>query len=92
MGQKTGAHILIGVSILGLILLIVGGIMYKVYHTSETHTDLKKAGLGLLISGGLLILCFIPGLIMLSHSKSSKTTKPVDTSADTSPDTPEDSN
>ena len=65
--MSAAKKILIIIGILGLCLLIAGGIMYGVYHKSETHTDLKKTGLGLLIGGLVLALCLIPGIIMHSH-------------------------
>ena len=71
--MSAAKKILIAVTILCLLLTLIGGILYGVYRHSTTHHEVGKAGLGLLIGGGVASLLSVIGLIVYSMQKKKST-------------------
>ena len=64
--MKTLTLILLVLTILSLLLLIGGVIVYELGHKSEKEHE-KKIGLGLIISGSVLTILFLIGTIAVHH-------------------------
>ncbi len=59
--MNTKTIIIIVLAILSLIMLLTGGVLFGVYRNSDEHPNYKKAGIGLLVTGGVFIL--ITGIV-----------------------------
>ena len=79
------SHVVVWIlAIVTLLILILGGVFFGVYHKSATHHELSKVGLGLLITGGVLLIVTVVVAVVTRHkSKSGSLMTPPST---TSPD------
>ena len=70
----SNSHVVVWIlAIVTLIILILGGVFFGVYHKSETHHELSKVGLGLLITGGVLLIVTIIVAVVSRHKSKSGT-------------------
>ena len=80
------SHVVVWIlAIVTLLILILGGVFFGVYHKSEKHHELSKVGLGLLITGGVLLIVTVVVAIVTRHKSKSGTllTPPSTPSIDT---------
>ena len=68
------SHVVVWIlAIVTLLILILGGVFFGVYHKSDTHKELSKVGLGLLITGGVLLIVTVVVAIVTRHKSKSGT-------------------
>lgn len=68
------SHVVVWIlAIVTLLILILGGVFFGVYHKSEKHHELSKVGLGLLITGGVLLIVTVVVAIVTRHKSKSGT-------------------
>jgi uncharacterized membrane protein len=75
--SKKGNAIIWILAIVTLIILILGGVFFGVYHKSDKHHDLSSVGLGLLITGSILLIVTVVYAVVHHHKLDSTTSSPV---------------
>jgi uncharacterized BrkB/YihY/UPF0761 family membrane protein len=69
MSKKSNLIIWI-LATVSLIILILGSVLFGIYRTSPTHDKLSKTGLGLLISGAVLLVLTVIVAVVRHRSSS----------------------